>query len=1038
MPIFGVGSDDGLLYYAMQFIEGEGLDRLIDRLRRDRTLLARSGLRSGLDRTRAEPMEPDRAPDSPATPPTPAESGPLAPSSGAASLVHARHVARIGLQVADALDYAHQSGFLHRDIKPSNILLDQAGTAWVADFGLAKSAELEEDLTHTGDIIGTLRYMPPERFDGHSDARGDVYALGATLYELLTLRPVFDDPDRTRLIERVLESEPIPPRQLDRRVPRDLETIVLKAMAKSPSARYATAGLLAEDLRRFLEGRPITARRVGMRERAVRWARRRPLAAALSAIVTLLLASLLGLGAWSYVRISRTLGIEARTRREMERLSADLVLDRGIALAEDRQIGPGLLWMLRSLDLAPSGALGLRRAAHGNLAAWLDQTIVPRLIIPTGNPIECFALSPDGRTAVTGHSDGRLRTWDLTSGQPLGSVMAHRGNVLAVTYRPGGAVIASSGLHTDSTARLWDAASLRPIGEPMRHPAGSQVFHVFRPDGQVLVTYSPDDGTVRAWDATSGRSMAPPIFHMRVVHATFSPDGTRLATTSIEREARLWDLANGRPLGKPMRHQSAVWDAAFSPDGRRTRDRQRRFPGAEPRLEGGRTCAGLGCKHRPATRHGAGRPAWSLHRRLPLRRPSDRRRGLQRLRPPLRSRDRPAYRRDDDSCGMDSIHRFQPRRPDRPDRQRRRHRPALRRRDGPGARLDHGARPGGGRRPVRPRRQDDHHGQPRRLASGLGRPRRRPDRPSPGPALRRPDRRVQPRRPARGDRQLRRHGPALRRRQRPAHRPAVVPRGPRAQARFRPDGKVLATGGDDRAIRLWDVATGRPIGAPLLHGHWVVNLRFSPDGRRLLAGRVEGEAMLWDLSVSPPRGIALEHPSRIPGHEVWNVLFTRDGRTAITASTDGSLRFWEAATGRLDGSLEFAGHTRQFLLNGTGRSLLLLSGGQVHTVDCESHRERTSPFGDRILAIALSPDGKTLLSGGSDKAARLWDLETGRPIGSTMRHDGVVVGVAFSPDGSTAATVTGAGRVRFWDAAIGKPIGPYLEHGNWVTRYGSR
>ena len=109
--------------------------------------------------------------------------------------------------------------------------------------------------------------MPPERFDGHSDARGDVYALGATLYELLTLRPVFDDPDRTRLIESVLESEPIPPRQLDRRVPRDLETIVLKAMAKSPSARYATAGLLAEDLRRFLEGRPITARRVGMRER---------------------------------------------------------------------------------------------------------------------------------------------------------------------------------------------------------------------------------------------------------------------------------------------------------------------------------------------------------------------------------------------------------------------------------------------------------------------------------------------------------------------------------------------------------------------------------------------------------------------------------------------------------------------------------------------------------------------------------------------------------------------------------------------------
>ena len=117
--------------------------------------------------------------------------------------------------------------------------------------------------------------MPPERFDGRSDARGDVYALGATLYELLTLRPVFEEPDRTRLIERALSVEPVPPRQLDRRVPRDLETIVLKAMAKEPVLRYATAGQMAEDLRRFLEGETITARRAGTWERSARWARRR-------------------------------------------------------------------------------------------------------------------------------------------------------------------------------------------------------------------------------------------------------------------------------------------------------------------------------------------------------------------------------------------------------------------------------------------------------------------------------------------------------------------------------------------------------------------------------------------------------------------------------------------------------------------------------------------------------------------------------------------------------------------------------------------
>src|SRR5262249_54539232 len=164
-------------------------------------------------------------------------------------------VARIGVQVADALEYAHRQGILHRDIKPSNLLLDTRGTVWVTDFGLAK-ADDQQDLTRSGDLLGTLRYAPPEAFDGKTDARSDVYSLGLTLYELLALRPAFDERQRNKLIKQVTSTEPPPLRRFCPQAPRDLETIVLKAIARDSSQRYASAESMAEDLRRFLEDRP--------------------------------------------------------------------------------------------------------------------------------------------------------------------------------------------------------------------------------------------------------------------------------------------------------------------------------------------------------------------------------------------------------------------------------------------------------------------------------------------------------------------------------------------------------------------------------------------------------------------------------------------------------------------------------------------------------------------------------------------------------------------------------------------------------------
>ena len=176
----------------------------------------------------------------------------------------------------------HKQGILHRDIKPSNLLLDSRGTVWVTDFGLAK-ADDQQNLTHTGDILGTLRYMPPEAFEGKYDARGDVYSLGLTLYELLAFRPAFDQKDRGSLIRQVTHEEPPRLSKVRSDVPRDLETIVHKAIDRDPDHRYASADLLAADLQRFLDDEPIQARRLSSVERLNRWRRRnRGLAVALA------------------------------------------------------------------------------------------------------------------------------------------------------------------------------------------------------------------------------------------------------------------------------------------------------------------------------------------------------------------------------------------------------------------------------------------------------------------------------------------------------------------------------------------------------------------------------------------------------------------------------------------------------------------------------------------------------------------------------------------------------------------------------------
>jgi serine/threonine-protein kinase len=379
VPVFGVGEEQGVCYYAMQFIEGQGLEEVIRHLQelRDGKPADPRGPASScpwtgsITRRLLTGEEPSpqggRTPDSAAAgmPDTPRPGTP-APKPWQTSAYY-RGVARIGWQAAQALAYAHSQGVLHRDVKPANLLLDAQGTVWLTDFGLAKAEGLD-DLTHTGDVVGTLRYLAPERLSRAADARSDVYGLGLTLYEMLTLRPAFDDTDRHQLVKQLTQEEPPRPRRRDRRIPRDLETIVVKAMAKEPAGRYVSGTELAEDLRRFLEGRPIAARRLPPWEQAWRWCRRRPAVAGLLLVSVALVFSLLAVSLVYNIRLEKVLGTARHERDRAETYAGEAraaVHKYYTKVSDDPRLQTAGLHELRKELLAEAAAFYRQFVAQG-------------------------------------------------------------------------------------------------------------------------------------------------------------------------------------------------------------------------------------------------------------------------------------------------------------------------------------------------------------------------------------------------------------------------------------------------------------------------------------------------------------------------------------------------------------------------------------------------------------------------------------------------------------------------------------------------
>jgi serine/threonine protein kinase/WD40 repeat protein len=631
VPVFGVGEADGLHYYVMQFIQGNSLDQVLEELNR----LRKPGRGEAAD----PPPDTSRVPASRVAealltghfslasemaPPEPAAAttdtsvvvaaASAADSSTAVSLPsqvgraalsdsgrgYWQSVARIGVQAAEALAHAHGQGILHRDIKPSNLLLDTHGTVWVTDFGLAKEAD-GDALTRTGDIVGTLRYMAPERLQGKSDPRSDLYGLGVTLYELLTLRPAFDEADRARLVGRLLGEEPPRPRRLNPDVPRDLETVVLKAMAKEARQRYGSAAEMAEDLRRFLADRPVKARRASPVERLWRWCRRNPaLAAALGAATALLVAvaAVASLDAWHLRReedatrreLFHALVAKARgtrlSRRPGQRFDSLATLDQATRLARELNLPEQDFLDLRNEVIAclalpdlgvakewdgwPDGTTHLtfdarleryaRTDGQGNVTVRRVADDAEICHFPSGIEGCWTRLSPDGRFLL-GFGSPACKLWEVTGPEPR-QILKEETTSLGA-FSPDSRQVAI--VEGNGSGGLYDL----PSGRLRRRLDAGSVGHcwlAFAPDGRQLALAYGDRVQVR--DLETGKVRAEFRYPREPwPYVAWHPDGKTVAAVGGDWAVRLWDVATRKETARLDGFKNAGIQLTFSPAG---------------------------------------------------------------------------------------------------------------------------------------------------------------------------------------------------------------------------------------------------------------------------------------------------------------------------------------------------------------------------------------------------------------------------------------------------------------------------------------
>ncbi len=1060
VPVFEVGREGESAFYAMQLIQGQGLDQVIDELRRlrdpdrkrdgpashelpsDLANITRAGsatsilrrrelgrmaesLLSGRIATEGLGLPPEaglaatervaadatagHAPDLTIGDRPPAPPG-LNPS-GSAVLPGGTHVsgidssgrrqpffrsvAQIGRQAAQGLAHAHSRGIVHRDVKPSNLLLDTDGVVWITDFGLAKADD--DGLTATGDILGTLRYMAPERFRGQGDTRADIYALGMTLYELLTLRPAYDSSDRMKLIEQIKAQEPARPRSIDGRIPRDLETIVLKAIDKAPEARYGTAEAMGEDLRRFLADEPIKARQVSTSERYWRWARRNPVIAILGgALTAVLVVVTIGslLAANRFANMAERQGNSATAER-----SARLDADRARATAETARVAAQAETyhaMLSEVKALRAGhPLGWRDDALGNLArlatmpsprrdlvelrteavACLGESDVVEVARLQGfrGTIWSLDFSPDSRALATATTNGDLHLWDVASRQHSWQVVDPAGGDapsgwpaagdphIHVRFLPEGSLARTTWRHR---VEFLDASGRPSTRSPIVGGAAQPVGLELDRQGQGLAV-GWNDGRIGLHDAATGalrRTIRgdPRIFAL-------SPDGLWLALPGPDNAVQIQPTDGDGPPVTLGRHRAALISLVFSPDGATlasTSWDQTATLWDVARREERVTLRGHKEKVTDLAFSPDGNWVATASQDYTTRIWDARTGQTLAILPGTWFMQTVTFSHDGQYLAVTGNNGFGNLYQIRGRRERR---------------LLAGHKNGTQCLAIHPRLG--------RLASGA-------------------DDHAVIVWDAESARPVQRWS---------AHQHYV------SGLAYSPDGSLLASasGGDGALdVRVWDAGTGALRRTLSGHAAGVRSLAFDPSGRRLATGDSSGVLIIWDLTT----GRILRRETVGPSW-IWSIAFIDGGRRLVTEVSSGPVVLYDLEGADPPRRIAVPGGMRRFVVDRTRKDLIVAGNGGILTrvslPDLAAGHHLDKGHDGAIESLALHPGGRLLATGGgTDRRIILRDAETFEPLLTLPTWTGMVKDLAFDATGRWLAMVGADSDVGLWDLGL--------------------